>query len=103
MTAVHDTHPLHGARGHGQNAVRQVYAHATTARAEAEQAQADREQAELDAADGYQGTGDCLCRHPHRGPMYWDWRCMKCSGTILGFFERRARRKAAGLGRRDNP
>lgn len=24
----------------------------------------------------------CTCRVPVPGPLYWDWRCRKCSGSI---------------------
>ena len=37
----------------------------------------------------------CLCKHPVRGPLYWDWRCTVCSGRIVGWWERRRLRKAS--------
>jgi hypothetical protein len=25
---------------------------------------------------------DCDCRFPKPGPLYWNFRCLKCSGVI---------------------
>jgi hypothetical protein len=36
----------------------------------------------------------CACRFPRPGPLYWDWRCMKCDGEIRGWLTRWQLRRA---------
>ena len=37
----------------------------------------------------------CICKRPAPGPLYWNFRCLRCSGTIVGWWTRRKLRKAA--------
>jgi hypothetical protein len=44
---------------------------------------------------------DCVCLWPYPGPLYWDWRCRRCSGRIVSLKARLAARRALASNKED--